>query len=109
MYPYPSGYPAEEMAVLLSEVTGGKPPLVKAMHAGWVVAGFALSQGAPDPSAPVHADMKDVRAALAKHLHPLHTARIGDGHIIQSIPWNQVASLLVQLLQGYLKLNPTAA
>ena len=50
--PYPSSFPVAETGALIAAIRGTSADLPVAIHAGWVVAGYALSQVIPVAQGP---------------------------------------------------------
>ena len=122
MFPTLPPYPNETdvmsaLPVLMAELTGNRPPLPKAVHAGVIVLSYGLSRVLPDTDSPPAATLASrptlarlpdnmtldqARAELAQHLQPLHTARLGDGSFIKSLPWGVILPLVWKVVQGAL-------
>ena len=96
MYPYPPNLPTEEIAILIGYLRGSPPPIPAALHACWVVSGYALSQVLPDQPAVIVGATALSRDHVAGQLSLL----IGTEPIASaSVPWELILPVLADLLR----------
>lgn len=105
-YPYPPGVPTDEIRDLISYLRGAEPTdLNHAVHCGWVVTGFGLSQVLPCPAhaaaAPKVTSSTPMTAAnaaeeLEKLLHPEAFGAV-------QIPWDLILPVLFELVRRWLE------
>lgn len=93
MVPYPDTFPAHEVAVLLPILRGKVPPGSEAVHAGWVVVGFGLSQ-----ILPVDGEVKSL-SLTGSEVANLLDVEVGTA---AAVPWDKIIAFLLPLILEWL-------
>jgi hypothetical protein len=90
--PYPDAFPIDAAKVLITKLRGGDVPIPSAIHAAWVMSGYALNVTLPAPQ--VVGDLAMTDAIAADYLQTQVDPPIVLGSL--ALPWKLLASFLVK-------------
>jgi hypothetical protein len=104
LHPYPTDF-GVAVAKVIKHLRGTElMPHVELLHAGWHVAGVALSYADPHPRPPiVGMSMPTSDEAIALALEGCCTPKTSVPGTPEALPWGTIATIVLELLSRWLR------